>query len=713
MHEGEWSAKLGIPGRPAEAESTIVARDLALAKLTGGRYHVLHMSTGASAELVRAAKAEGVRVTCEVSPQHLALTDEACASFDPVFKMNPPLRVRGGRRRASRAGLADGTIDAIATDHAPHAPETKERTVRGGAAGDARGRDRARGRDHPAGRAGRDDARRGARRAVVAPGAHRRARRARPRPPGRRGQPGEPLRVRSRRAVGGRPGPAGEPVAQHTVRGLEAHRPGPPHRPARRTHRHRPRGRDDRDDATTADADPRSGRRGVRGRGDRRARRRRRSRPARSCSTPRSPATRRSSPTRATRARSSRSPTRTSATTARTRTTTRAAARSVAASSCATSPAARAAGARPRRSRTSSTRHGVPGIAGIDTRRLTRHLRDAGAVPGAFGTDEAAVRAAAAGRAAPTASTSPPTVTTDASRTPSAIPTRRSTSSPTTSASSARSCATSPATGCYVEVVPAATPAAETCSHRKPDGIFLSNGPGDPAAVGTPTIERCGGWSARGPAVRHLPRPPDPRPRARRRDGEAAVRSPRRATTRCATRPPAGSRSRARTTTTRSTPTRSAADVEITHVNLNDGVVRGAARCRASRSSRVQHHPEAGPGPHDAALPVRGVHHADGREPLTCRRRTDIESILIIGSGPIVIGQACEFDYSGTQACRVLRDEGYRVILVNSNPATIMTDPEFADATYVEPLDVDEPRAASSSASGPTRCCRRSAARPR
>jgi len=67
-------------------------------------------------------------------------------------------------------------------------------------------------------------------------------------------------------------------------------------------------------------------------------------------------------------------------------------------------------------------------------------------------------------------------------------------------------------------------------------------------------------------------------------------------------------------------------------------------------------------------------------------RRSDIESILVIGSGPIVIGQACEFDYSGTQACRVLRSEGFRVILVNSNPATIMTDPEFADATYIEPL---------------------------
>ena len=67
-------------------------------------------------------------------------------------------------------------------------------------------------------------------------------------------------------------------------------------------------------------------------------------------------------------------------------------------------------------------------------------------------------------------------------------------------------------------------------------------------------------------------------------------------------------------------------------------------------------------------------------------KRTDIDSILVIGSGPIVIGQACEFDYSGTQACRVLREEGFRVILVNSNPATIMTDPEFADATYIEPI---------------------------
>jgi dihydroorotase len=125
MHEGAWSARLGIPGRPCEAETSVVARDLLLARRTGARYHVLHLSCGASAELVRQAKAEGVRVTAECTPQHLVLTDEACASFDPVFKMNPPLRERADVD-ALRAALRDGTIDAVATDHAPHAPETKD-----------------------------------------------------------------------------------------------------------------------------------------------------------------------------------------------------------------------------------------------------------------------------------------------------------------------------------------------------------------------------------------------------------------------------------------------------------------------------------------------------------------------------------------------------------------------------------------------------------
>ena len=94
-------------------------------------------------------------------------------------------------------------------------------------------------------------------------------------------------------------------------------------------------------------------------------------------------------------------------------------------------------------------------------------------------------------------------------------------------------------------------------------------------------------------------------------------------------------------------------------------------------------------------------------------RRDDLESILIIGSGPIVIGQACEFDYSGTQACRVLREEGYRVVLANSNPATIMTDPDFADATYVEPLVPDVLEAILDARATRRRARRPSAARRR
>ena len=94
-------------------------------------------------------------------------------------------------------------------------------------------------------------------------------------------------------------------------------------------------------------------------------------------------------------------------------------------------------------------------------------------------------------------------------------------------------------------------------------------------------------------------------------------------------------------------------------------------------------------------------------------KRTDIKSILIIGAGPIVIGQACEFDYSGTQACKALKDEGYRIILVNSNPATIMTDPELADATYIEPITPEFVAQASSRPSGPMRCCRPWAVRQR
>ena len=94
-------------------------------------------------------------------------------------------------------------------------------------------------------------------------------------------------------------------------------------------------------------------------------------------------------------------------------------------------------------------------------------------------------------------------------------------------------------------------------------------------------------------------------------------------------------------------------------------------------------------------------------------KRTDLHSVLIVGAGPIIIGQACEFDYSGVQACKALREEGYRVILVNSNPATIMTDPGMADATYIEPITLRRPSKRSSRASARTRCCRRWADRRR
>ena len=125
MHEGAWSSRLGIPGLPALAEEVMVARDIALARATGGRVHFLHLSTAGSIELVRRAKAEGLPVTAEAAPHHFTLTDACAAGFDPVFKVNPPLRPASDVE-AVKVGLADGTIDAIATDHAPHPPELKD-----------------------------------------------------------------------------------------------------------------------------------------------------------------------------------------------------------------------------------------------------------------------------------------------------------------------------------------------------------------------------------------------------------------------------------------------------------------------------------------------------------------------------------------------------------------------------------------------------------
>jgi dihydroorotase len=125
MHEGYHASTLGLVGAPAEAEEIVVFRDLALARLTGARLHLQHLSAVGSVELVRRAKAAGLRVTAEVTPHHLAFTDEHLVGYDTNFKVRPPLRSSEDRDALCEA-IADGTIDAVATDHAPHAVEEKE-----------------------------------------------------------------------------------------------------------------------------------------------------------------------------------------------------------------------------------------------------------------------------------------------------------------------------------------------------------------------------------------------------------------------------------------------------------------------------------------------------------------------------------------------------------------------------------------------------------
>ena len=125
MNEGEISSKLGLKGWPAVAEEAIIARDVLLAEHVQSRLHICHVTTAGGVEIIRWAKARGIKVTAEVTPHHLLLTDESATSYDPVFKVNPPLRTESDVL-ALRAGLADGTIDIVATDHAPHPVEAKE-----------------------------------------------------------------------------------------------------------------------------------------------------------------------------------------------------------------------------------------------------------------------------------------------------------------------------------------------------------------------------------------------------------------------------------------------------------------------------------------------------------------------------------------------------------------------------------------------------------
>jgi dihydroorotase len=125
MNEGELSGRLGLRGWPAAAEEAIIARDVLLAEHVGSRLHVCHVSTAGSVELIRWAKSRGVEVTAEVTPHHLLLTDQRASSYDPRYKVNPPLRAESDVN-ALRNALADGTIDVVATDHAPHPAEDKE-----------------------------------------------------------------------------------------------------------------------------------------------------------------------------------------------------------------------------------------------------------------------------------------------------------------------------------------------------------------------------------------------------------------------------------------------------------------------------------------------------------------------------------------------------------------------------------------------------------
>ncbi len=264
MHEGEWSSRLGVPGIPAEAEEMMVARDIALARLTGGRVHFLHISTARSAALVAGAKAEGLAVTAEVTPHHLALTHAELVGYDPVYKVNPPLRDEADVAALRRA-CAQGTIDAIATDHAPHAPERKDATLDAAPPG-MLGLQTAlpvalRALGGGGGGSGPDDASSGnglgadsfpamsiARRpgaSLMASGPHRRAL-----PPAWWG-PGwahrarrarQHLRDRPRRHVGGRPRSPCQSEPQHAVGGTHDDRSGPSHRVPGRAGRHRRRG---------------------------------------------------------------------------------------------------------------------------------------------------------------------------------------------------------------------------------------------------------------------------------------------------------------------------------------------------------------------------------------------------------------------------------------------------------------------------------------
>ena len=240
--------------------------------------------------------------------------------------------------------------------------------------------------------------------------------------------------------------------------------------------------------------------------------------------------------------------------------------------------------------------------------------------------------------------------------------------------------------GCRVTVVPAKTSAQEVLAH-KPDGVVLSNGPGDPESVTygiattrallgkLPVFGICLGHQllclAMGGKSYKL------------KFGHRGANHP--VMDVATNKVEITSQNHGFCIDPASLPQNK---VKITHINLNDKTLAGIALTDTPAFS-VQYHPEAAPGPNDSAyLFKRFTRMMDAfkKRVGNMPKRTDIKRILVVGSGPIVIGQACEFDYSGTQAIKALRADGYEVVLVNSNPATIMTDPNLSDRTYIEPL---------------------------
>ena len=215
MNEGELSGRLGLAGWPAVAEEAIIARDCLLAAHVGSRLHVCHVSTAGSVDIVRDAKRKGWNVTAEACPHHLLLTDDLAATYDPIYKVNPPLR-SSADVEALREGLADGTIDV--GGHRPRAPPARGQGLRVGRCGvrDARARDRALDRPGDDGR--RRAARLGRRRRpdVLCARPDRPGRR--PWPPARGGPAGQRGALRPGRAPGGRRHRVGQPEPQHAVR---------------------------------------------------------------------------------------------------------------------------------------------------------------------------------------------------------------------------------------------------------------------------------------------------------------------------------------------------------------------------------------------------------------------------------------------------------------------------------------------------------------